>query len=169
MSAPEPFDPSRSKGPVRTVPASSIVDLLPLTHAPERVADYREAMLRGERFPPVAVVRLAGRWVLADGHKRLTAARGVAVEEIPVEVWSFGRWSEDQRRQLRDNFGKNRRIAALALRSPREAGRLLGSTLAHWLRVMRSLWVVARRRRTGGRPGKGPRGVPGAPDQRPGA
>jgi len=136
------------------VPVSSIVDLLPLTHAPGRVAEYRDAMLKGERFPPVAVVRLAGRWVLADGHKRLTAARGVAGAEIPVEVWSFRRWSADQRRQLRDNVGKNRRIAALAISSPREAARLLWSTLEHWIRVARSLWIVARGGRAGDPPGK---------------
>jgi hypothetical protein len=145
-----PFDASRAEGRVRVVRTAAVLDLLPLTHAPERIAEYADAMRRGDRFPPVSVLPLAGRLLLADGHKRLAACRALAVDEIPVEVWTYARWLRDQVGQLRRNAAKNREIAARAFRDPREAARLLGTTLGHWRRVALSLATLARRRGAGG-------------------
>lgn len=124
--------------------SSRIADLLTITHAEKRVTRYREAMLRGERFPPVSVVRLLGRWLLADGHKRLAAFRSLGVSEIVVEVWPWSRWFADQWRQARDNADKNRRIAINLIRNPAESVRLTTSTLRHWKRVAMSLTSRAR-------------------------
>jgi hypothetical protein len=140
----QPFDESLAEGPVRRVHAGEVLDLLPLTHAPERIAAYADAMRRGARFPPVAVLPLGGRLLLADGHKRLAACRELGVEEIPVETWGFRRWLRDQTSQARRNAGKNRTIAVKAVTDPREAARLLGTTLAHWRRVAFSLASLVR-------------------------
>jgi len=132
---------------------ADVVDLLEVTHAPERVADYRRAMERGDRFPPIAAVRLGGRFLLADGHKRLSAVRALAEppETIPVEIWSVRRWLADQVGQLRR---KTRRQVALLARScvdPQarvEGTRLIADTVGHWRRITRSL-VLRRQRRRG--------------------
>jgi len=141
----KPFDAARANGRVRLVRAAEVVDLLPISHAPEQIAAYAEAMRRGDAFPPVSVLPVAGRLLLADGHKRLAACRALGVEEIPVEVWTFARWLRDQAQQARRNAAKNRKIAARALRDPRAAARLLGTTLSHWKRVALSLATIARR------------------------
>jgi ParB-like chromosome segregation protein Spo0J len=122
-----------------------VVDLLPLSHAPEVVAAYAEAMERGERFPPVSVVRLLGRFVLADGHKRLAAARSLGVAEVSVEVWPFTRLLLDQARQVRANAGKNARILRALVSDRAEARRLLAATAGHWRRVAASLAHHLRR------------------------
>jgi hypothetical protein len=142
----EPFDARLASGRVRVVAAADVVDLLPVTHAPDRIAEYAEAMRRKERFPPVAVLPVLGRLLLADGHKRLAACRAMGVEEIPVEVWSLSRWLADQTDQLRRNVEKNRTIARAALDEPRVALHLAGTTVAHWRRVGRSLGALLRAR-----------------------
>jgi hypothetical protein len=50
------------------------------------VADYAEAMIRGEKFPPVTVFPNNGDLVLADGFHRLKAARKARFEKIDAEV-----------------------------------------------------------------------------------
>jgi hypothetical protein len=131
---------------VRTVSIDEVIDLLDppsappgLAHAPEIVERYRRAMDAGERFPPVSVVRMAGRLLLADGHKRLRAYRSFSPKTVAVEIWPLWRWAADQAEQLRRNFGKNARILRRGLRDPRGAARLFGTTLAHWRRVALSL------------------------------
>jgi hypothetical protein len=52
-----------------------------------------------------------------------------------VQVWTMRRWLRDQWRQARANAAKNRRIIRCLWSDPREASRLIGSTLAHWRRV----------------------------------
>ena len=141
---PEGFDAAASRYPVRVVAIEEVVDLLAVPHAPEVVERYRRAMDAGDLFPPVSVVRMAGRLLLADGHKRLRAWRSFAPRTVPVEVWPLHRWLGDQAGQLRRNFGKNARILRSSVRDPRGAASLLGTTFAHWRRVARSLAARAR-------------------------
>ena len=141
----EPFEAGPSAGATRRVRAGEVLDLLPLTHAPETIASYAERMRRGDRFPPIAVVRLAGRWVVADGHKRLQAALSLGVSELTVEVWGPTDLLRDQARQVRENAGKNARIARAALYDRAEARRLLRATFGHWRRVAASLSQLASR------------------------
>ncbi len=138
------FDHSLSEGRTRRLPLSAVLDLLPLTHAHDRVLAYRGQMQAGARFPPVAVVPLGGRWVIADGHKRFTAYSALGPEAIVVEVWGVGRLLRDQWRQVRANAGKNRVILAACLNDRREARRLALATLGHWRRVLSSLRHLAR-------------------------
>ena len=133
------FDAAAAEYPTRVVAIAAVTDLLSVPHAPEVVGRYREAMLAGERFPPVSVIRLGGRLLLADGHKRLRAYRTLGPETILVEVWTLARWLRDQRRQLRENARKNATILRRSFRDPAGAARLLGTTAAHWRRVARSL------------------------------
>jgi len=133
------FDAAAAEYPTRVVAIAAVTDLLSVPPAPEVVERYHEAMLAGERFPPVSVIRLGGRLLLADGHKRLRAYRTLGPETILVEVWTLARWLRDQRRQLRENARKNATILRRSFRDPAGAARLLGTTAAHWRRVARSL------------------------------
>jgi hypothetical protein len=134
-----PFDPARAEFPTRVLPCTEVVDLIPLSHAPERIALYRGCMEQGDRFPPISVIRLFGRYLVADGHKRFAAYRQLGEPEILVEVWTLGRWLQDQWRQAVRNGRKNRRIITTSVTSPLEAWRLLQTTLLHWRRVAMSL------------------------------
>jgi hypothetical protein len=136
---PAGFDPALAAHPTRRLPLTDVVDLLDLTHAPDVVARYRERMAAGDLFPPVAVVRMAGRFLLADGHKRLAAYRGLGVSEIVVEVWPLRRWLQDQAGQAARNAGKNRRILVGLVRGEGEALDLARGTARHWKRVVLSL------------------------------
>jgi hypothetical protein len=136
------FDPARAEYPTRVLPLDRVIDPLPVSHAPERIEQYRAAMARGECFPPIAVVRVGGRFLVADGHKRFSAYKGLARERIVVEVWTIRRWLRDQWSQL---TRKTRQQVTLLRRSrtdPRarqDAVRLALDTLGHWRRVLRSL------------------------------
>ncbi len=138
------FDSSLASYPVRVAPLDKIVDLLAVPHPSGLQGTYRERMRRGERFPPISVVR-AGPWYLvADGNRRLCACRDLTTAaEIPVEVWTWRRWARDQLRQLRDNSRKNLRILTLLPRQPASAMRLLATTCSHWWRVTKSLALLA--------------------------
>ena len=138
------FDPARATSATRTVEIANVVDLLPVSHAPERVHEYRRAMEAGALFPPVSVLSLFGRLVLADGHKRLSACRPLVGESLVVEVWPLPRFLRDQWEQARANGRKNAAILGHAFSDPREALRLLRSTTGHWRRVVVSLLAVAR-------------------------
>ncbi len=143
------FDPTLAQLPTRALSLDDVVDVLTVSHSPERIAEYRARMRRGDRFPPISVIRLAGRFVVADGHKRLAAYRTLGEPEIVVEVWTFSRFMRDQWAQMRANAKKNRRILATSVSNPAEAGRLVQSTLLHWKRVATSLlsWCTRRRGR----------------------
>jgi len=136
------FDAELATAPTRTLSIDAITDLLHVTHAPEQIAVYRRAMERGDRFPPIAVVRLAGRYFVANGHKRLSAYRARRVDDIVVEVWPLHRWVRDQWEQLAH---KSRQQWRLLWHSPfdaqarRQARRLFWDTLGHWQRIARSL------------------------------
>jgi ParB-like nuclease domain len=148
-SLPSCFDTGGAEGPTRVAPVGEIVDLLSITHAPDRIEDYRIAMERGLLFPPIAVVRLFGRLVVADGHKRLTACKAIGLDRIPVELWGVRRFVRDQVRQVAENARKNGAILKNSVSNPREAARLLGSTLRHWRRVAVCLASRLRSSRSG--------------------
>jgi hypothetical protein len=107
---------------------------------------YRERMRAGDLFPPVSVVRLLGRWLVADGHKRYVAWAGLGEEKILVEVWPLWRWLADQAGQAARNARKNGRIVTRLFVDPRESLHLARATTGHWHRVALSLLRRARRR-----------------------
>jgi ABC-type multidrug transport system fused ATPase/permease subunit len=136
------FDAARADGPTRRVRLDRVVDLLVVSHAGERIADYRAAMQRGDRFPPVAVVRCGGRFLVADGHKRLSAFRALGGEELVVEVWPWHRWLRDQAAQFTRKTRQQWNIARRIGHDPaarQEARRLAWDTIGHWQRALRSL------------------------------
>lgn len=139
---PQCFDPVLATAATRTVPINTVVDLLHVTHAPERIASYRVAMQRGDRFPPIAVVCIAGRFLIADGHKRFSAYRSLPVSEIVVEVWTLRRWLRDQGRQFLHKTRQQWRVLSRSIvdrRARPQAARLFWDTVGHWKRVGRSL------------------------------
>jgi hypothetical protein len=144
---PDPFDPAKALAATRVVPTDRIVDLLAVTNAPERVAEFRLAMERGERFPPIAVIPLGGRFFITDGHKRFTACRTLVGPEVVVEIWGVRRLLADLWRQSRV---QQRRLLEVFTGGPgdetarRRAVSLLAQNLAHWRRIGRSLWANLR-------------------------
>jgi hypothetical protein len=136
------FDPHLAEHETRTVRVDEVMDLLEVTHAPDVIEAYRRAMRAGDRFPPICVVRLAGRLFIADGHKRFQAFCALGGEEITVELWPKRRWLADQWGQLRR---KTRAQGSLLIRMPRDAAaraaarRLFWDTVGHWGRVVLSL------------------------------
>jgi hypothetical protein len=153
-SAPVPapaFDAALARGATRRVPVSAVVDPLPVTHAADRVAEFRAAMRAGARFPPIGVLPLAGRWLVADGHKRFAAWRELGHREIDVEVWTLGRWLADQVRQVGGTGRRLGRAARLAFVRPAESWALLAAAPRHWWRVARSLGTHAAALVTGSR------------------
>jgi len=156
-SAPAPdgtprcFDESRATSATRIVPVAAVVDLLHVTHAPERIATYRAAMQRGDCFPPIAVVCIAGRLFIADGHKRFSAYRSFGTADIVVEVWPLRRWLKDQRRQAVHKTRQQWRIIRRSAVDPQaraQAVRLFWDTLGHWKRIGASLARVGTRARS---------------------
>lgn len=134
-----PFDPGLATYRTIVLPCRAIVDLLPLSHVPERVAQYGHRMRSGDRFPPISVIRLFGRHVIADGHKRFSAYLTLNEPCIVVEVWPLGRWLRDQWDQAVGNARKNARIVSTSFTDPSAAWALLLTTLLHWRRVATSL------------------------------
>jgi len=136
------FDPARAEFAICVLAVDRVVDLLTVSHAPERIDAYRDAMRRGDRFPPIAVVRVGRRFLIADGHKRFSAYQALGGDHIVVEVWPLRRWLRDQWGQL---TRKTRQQASVVWRSRtdprarREAIRLAHDTIGHWRRVGRSL------------------------------
>lgn len=149
---PTHFAPELARYPTQMVPVSRVIDLLEVTHAPGRIAQYREAMARGERFAPVSVLQL-GRWYfLADGHKRFTAYRFFGEEQILVELWTLQVWARDQYRQLKRDLGRAWAVFRRRNKDPRTPGDLrafVRSRLRHWARIFHSLrTVLLERNRT---------------------
>ncbi len=134
------FNPTVACFPIRILPVYQVIDLLACLPPTEVTGRYREAMLQGNRFPPVAVVRIGGRFFVADGHKRLTAYKSFGHAEIPVEVWTRSRWLQDQWEQLRRNLGKKRKLLISLVAQPGESRRLALSTLRHHQCLARALW-----------------------------
>ncbi|HEY3131195.1 MAG TPA: hypothetical protein VGL91_17190 [Acidobacteriota bacterium] len=136
------FDPVRATSPTRMVPLGQVVDLLQVTHAPERVDEYRKAMERGQRFPPIAVVALGKQLIIADGHKRFAAYKTLPVQRILVEVWTMRRCLRDL---VRQSLRQAKRGWRILLRTPRDSNardetlQYVRSQFAHWRRIVSSL------------------------------
>jgi len=145
MSA-QVFDPLQADYPTSVLTVDQLVDLLHRTNAPDVVDAYRSAMQRGDRFPPICVVRLFGIWFVADGHKRFTAYRALGGRELPVEVWPPARWLRDQLEQGRATLHRWRtaffRLDPLA---PRRRD-VLAAELAHLRRILTSIATYRRAR-----------------------
>ena len=125
-----------------------VVDLLYVTHAPEKIHQYRLAMTRGESFPPVAVLRLGARYIVVDGHKRFSAYRALSRASILVEIWSPARCLEDQWLQFHRNLERKGRLLLSCGRGSRNIVTLLTQDFAHWKRVAISLFSRLTRRRS---------------------
>lgn len=149
-TAPFGFDPQRAQWPTRKVGCDQVIDLLEVAHAPERVEEYRQAMQRGELFPPIAVVRFCGRYLVADGHKRFTAYKSLRSQDLIVEVWPLRRWLSDQRRQFAQGVRRQTVTllrVALGQRNRAEAGEITRHVRQHWSRILRSLYARFRTKR----------------------
>lgn len=133
------FDPEHAGLRTRRVPVGCVVDLLTVSHAPDRIAVYRAAMLAGERFPPISVLPFAGRYWIADGHKRWNAYRVLGAREVWVELWTVRRFLRDQGRQVAGTGRRLGRALALLAVRPRDGLALLAAAPKHWWRVARSL------------------------------
>ena len=136
------FDAALAEYPTRTVALASVIDPLVVSHAVERIAVYRADMRAGDRFPPISVVPLAGRYFVVDGHKRFHAYRDLARAEIVVEVWTVRRWLRDQWAQLQCKTRQQVSVLRRSVYDPaarREAARLARDTVSHWRRLARSL------------------------------
>ena len=145
----ECFDAKQATGPTCVVPIAAVVDLLEITHAAERIAEYHTAMRCGARFPPVSVVRVGRRFWIADGHKRFTAYRALGASDIVVEVWGWRRWGGDQWRQFRTQTRRQWAVLRAVPTGPAgraAARRLAGDAARHWRRIVVSWWCRVRRR-----------------------
>lgn len=143
------FDPGRAEFPARVVPIQAVIDLLHIDNDPRHIEAYRRAMVAGERFPPISVLHIAGRYLIADGHKRFQAYRALAQPLIVVEVWSGGRWLRDQWAQFRHKSAQQARLLGGAWRDPlarAQLRRLAYDTIGHWRRVACSLTSLKRAR-----------------------
>jgi hypothetical protein len=148
FGAASPFDLTLARFPILQLPVDEVIDLLHITHAPDRIAQYRESMQRGDLFPPVSVIRLGGRYFLADGHKRFNAYRGVRGRHINVEVWTRRHWIADQWRQLVNRSRLQLSLLRHSTHDPRartQALNLIGFTLSHWRRIATSLLRLGER------------------------
>jgi len=137
------FDPKVTLAPTRTVPVSRVIDLLVVTHATERVAEYRQAMLQGGSFPPISVLPLLGWFLVTDGHKRFTAYSSLGDPEILVQIWTLRRsllhLGQQTLKEVTQGF---RLISSLGRdpQAPTELKKFLGSRVRHYQRMGRSFW-----------------------------
>ncbi len=132
---------------IRRVNMAQMVDLLQVSHAPEMIQTYAEAMRAGESFPPISVIPFGRRYIVTDGHKRFGACRVLGLEEIEVEVWPLGRLVGDLGRQLIRHVRALGTAASNLTRGRegrRKAARFATVTVAHWKRTVVSLWRLIR-------------------------
>jgi len=120
------------------LPTAQLVDLFTTTHAAERIESYRQAMVEGQRFPPISVIRIGRRFVIADGHKRFRACQALGAGRVTVELWPLRRLAADQLRQFRHKTNQIITVLARAARDPsgrKDARRLYWDTVGHWKRI----------------------------------
>ncbi len=138
------FDPKLGSSPTRLVPVARVVDLLMVTHASDRVEQYRQAMLRGDAFPPISVLPLFGRFIVTDGHKRFTAYKSLDAPEIVVQTWTIQTSVAHLARQSLKEASQGYRILRGLGRDPQAPGQLRKfflSRVRHYQRLGRSLWL----------------------------
>jgi len=136
------FDRELAEFETMTVPIGNVIDLLSETHAPDKIIEYRAAMDAGAVFPPIGVVRLGGRFIVTDGHKRLSACKQRGMSHVMVQVWTWGKLGADLAAQ---SLRSTARLVSLLLRSThdRESRRWLRKfywdTVLHWRRFFVTL------------------------------
>jgi ParB/Sulfiredoxin domain len=133
----------------RQVKIERVVDLLQVSHAPDLIQAYADAMRAGDSFPPVSVIPFGRRYIITDGHKRFNACRALGLEEIEVEIWTLGRLFGDLGRQSVRHLRTMGTAARNLTRGPegrRDAYNFAATTAAHWRRTVVSLWNLARRK-----------------------
>jgi hypothetical protein len=86
------------------------------------VAEYAEAMARGDRFPPVVVFQNDGEFIMADGFHRHKAAHRARLKHLLVEIRQGSRkdalrfaLGANHKHGLRRTNGDKRRAVELAL------------------------------------------------------
>lgn len=92
-------------------------------HVDDSVAgEYAEAMVRGDRFPPVVVFQNDGEFIMADGFHRVRAARRAKLKHILAEIRQGSRkdalrfaLGANHKHGLRRTNGDKRRAVELAL------------------------------------------------------
>ncbi len=136
------FDPGLASYPTRLLPIQRVIDPLHVTHSPGRVEQYRRAMLGGNSFPPVSVLRIGPYFLITDGHKRFSAYRSFCRSHILVESWTLAKWLSDQGQQLDKDLRTWSRALWRSLYcrpARREVVQLAKTRLAHYRRVGCSL------------------------------
>ena len=136
------FDPRLAGFPTLVLRIDELSDIYQVTHAAERVDEYRAAMIRGAKFPPISVVRLGGRFFVANGHKRLNAYRALGYRMIVVERWPVRRWLKDQTGQALRNIRVQwvSVTRGLLMRGERERGaEVMRHYAQHWKRIIASI------------------------------
>ncbi len=136
------FDPRLASFPTLVLRFDELSDIYQVTHAAERVDEYRAAMIRGAKFPPISVVRLGGRFFVADGHKRLIAYRGLGYRTIVVERWPVRRWLKDQTGQAIRNVRIQwvSMTRGFLIRGERQRGaEVMRHYAQHWKRIIASI------------------------------
>ncbi len=127
---------------IRRVKIERVLDLLRVSHAPDVIQAYTEAMRAGASFPPVSVIPFGRRYIITDGHKRFNACRALGLEEIEVEIWTLGRLFGDLGRQSIRHLRAMGTAAWNLTRGPegrRESFNFAATTMAHWRRTVVSL------------------------------
>jgi hypothetical protein len=138
------FDVNQACSPTHVVPVCRVVDLLSITHVPDRVEQYRDAMLRGELFPPICVLPLFGWFLLTDGHKRFTAYKSFGENQIVAQVWTLRRSVSHLGGQTLREAREGARIVSQLGRDPQapvQLKKFLRSRVVHYRRLGRSLWA----------------------------
>ncbi len=136
------FDRDMAQFETLVVPIRSVLDLLSVTHAPEVIQRYRDAMDSGAAFPPISVIRAGRRFIVADGHKRLSACKRRGMTHVMVQVWSWRKLAADLGRQFARSTA---RLASLLWRSIHDPGtrpwlrKFYWDTVLHWRRFLAAL------------------------------
>ncbi|HKV53364.1 MAG TPA: ABC transporter ATP-binding protein, partial [Candidatus Binataceae bacterium] len=99
------------------------------------------------------VIRVGRRFIVTDGHKRLTACKQRNMSHVMVELWTIARWLEDLRSQT---LRKSRQVVVLTGRSTvdrdsrKAAVRLFWDIVGHWKRIFTSIAALLFAAEAGG-------------------